>query len=137
MAESLLTYYDVLRVDRTASPDGIRRAYRKMAQQYHPDKLPGNANAGRAMAAINAAYQVLSDADQRAQHDRWIRHAESRPAPLRADTEAPRNKRGRWSAAWPWYLLFATMLFAVATVLTAAYLTAMPARATAPVSAKR
>ena len=49
MAQQLATYYDVLRVDRTASPDGIRRAYRKLAQQYHPDKMPGNAKAGRAI----------------------------------------------------------------------------------------
>lgn len=132
MAEHLPTYYDVLRVDRRASPEGIRRAYRKLAQQYHPDRLPGNANAGRAMAAINAAYEVLSDAEQRAQHDRWIRKAESRPAPL-----APLQPvRSKWSAAWPWYLLFATMAFALVTVLTAAVVSAMPARTAVPASHK-
>lgn len=123
MAATLPTYYDVLRVDRAATPEGIRRAYRKLAQQYHPDKLPGNANASRAMAAINAAYDVLSDAHQRAEHDRWIRQSESRPAPLRK--VEPQSK---WSAAWPWYLLFATMAFAVLTIMTAAWLTLRPAR---------
>lgn len=119
MAEPLATYYDVLRVDRTASPDGIRRAYRKLAQQYHPDKMPGNVNATRAMAAINAAYDVLSDADQRAKHDLWIQRAESRPAPLTAAVQM----QTKWQRSWPWYLLFATITFAVFTLLTAALLT--------------
>jgi curved DNA-binding protein CbpA len=108
----LATYYDVLRVDRNATPDGIRRAYRRLAQQYHPDKLPGNANAGRAMAAINTAYDVLSDAEQRARHDHWIRKAETRPAPL-----APVQQQSKWSRVWPWWLLFATIAFALLAVL--------------------
>ena len=112
MAQQLATYYDVLRVERTASAEGIRRAYRKLAQQYHPDRMPGNANAGRAMAAINAAYQVLSDSEQRARHDQWIRKAESRPAPL-----APVQQQSRWSRVWPWYLLFATIACSVLALL--------------------
>lgn len=124
MAATLPTYYDVLRVDRSATPDHIRRSYRKLAQRYHPDKMPGNANASRAMAAINTAYGVLSDAQQRAEHDRWIRQSESRPAPLRA-TVTPQSK---WSAAWPWYLLFATMAFALLTIMCAAYFTLVPPR---------
>lgn len=132
------TYYDVLQVERNASAERIRMAYRKLAQKYHPDKMPGNANAPRAMAAINAAYQVLSDAQQRAEHDRWIHRAESRPAPLAAAREEPPTF---WAFAnpvtsWPWYLLFGTMAFALGTIGTAVYLTAMPARAaTPPVSA--
>jgi DnaJ-class molecular chaperone len=121
MAATTPTYYDVLRVDRRAPPDAIRRAYRRLAQQYHPDKMPGNANASRAMAAINAAYEVLSDAHQRAEHDRWIHSVESRPMPL-SDAAAHRIPE----AAWPWYLLFATMAFAMATVGTAVYLTTFP-----------
>jgi hypothetical protein len=132
MVRSLPTYYDVLRVDRRATPEGIRHAYRRLAQQYHPDKMPGNANAGRAMAAINAAYEVLSDAQQRAEHDRWIRKAESGPAPLAPHAPVV----SRWSAAWPWYLLFATMAFAVVTVLTAAVVSAMPARQGGPAPQK-
>jgi hypothetical protein len=128
------TYYDVLQVERNAPPDRIRMAYRKLAQKYHPDKMPGNANASRAMAAINAAYEVLSDAQQRAEHDRWIHRAESRPAPLAAAREEPPTF---WAFAnpmtsWPWYLLFGTMAFALGTIGTAVYLTAMPARAAAP-----
>ena len=134
MAEYLPTYYDVLRVERGASAERIRSAYRRMAQKYHPDKMPGNGNAVRAMAAINAAYEVLSDAERRADHDRWIHRAESRPAPL-AELPPPETA---WTffnpvTGWPWYLLFGTMLVAMGTIVTAIYLTAMPARAaTAP-----
>ena len=86
MAGTMPTYYDVLQVERDAPPERVRAAYRKLAQKYHPDKMPGNANAVRAMAAINAAYEVLSDTHRRAEHDLWIRRAErpSQPAPQRA-----------------------------------------------------
>ena len=133
MAESLPTYYDVLQVERHATADRVRMAYRRLAQKYHPDKLPGNANAVRAMAAINAAYEVLSDPARRTEHDRWITRAESRPMPLAA--AAPESA---WTffnpiTGWPWYLLFSTMLVAIGTIVTAIYLTAMPARAATPI----
>jgi hypothetical protein len=135
MAEPLPTYYDVLQVERDASPDRVRSAYRKLAQKYHPDKMPDNANASRAMAAINAAYEVLSDGHRRAEHDLWIRRAERTSAPVPALPAVPQNL---WAylhpaTSWPWYLLFGTMTVALGTVATALYLTAMPARAaTAP-----
>ena len=137
MAERMPTYYDVLQVERDATPERVRAAYRKLAQKYHPDKMPGNANAVRAMAAINAAYEVLSDPHRRTEHDVWIRRAErpARPAPA---TALPQNL---WtflhpSTSWPWYLLFGTTVFAIGTVGAALYLTVMPARAaTAPVPA--
>jgi hypothetical protein len=126
------TYYDVLQVERHAPPERVRAAYRRLAQKYHPDKMPGNANAVRAMAAINSAYAVLSDAERRAEHDLWIRRAQrpSRPAPLASDLDSA------WSffnpvTGWPWYLLFGTMLLAMGTIVTAIYLTSMPARAAA------
>lgn len=131
MVERMPTYYDVLQVERDASPERIRAAYRKLAQKYHPDKMPDNANAVRAMAAINAAYEVLSDAHRRAEHDLWLRRAEraSRPLP-----QAPAVPQNLWaflhpSTSWPWYLLFGTTVFAIGTVGTAVYLTVMPARA--------
>jgi hypothetical protein len=124
------TYYDVLQVERDASPERIRMAWRRLAQKYHPDKMPGNANAARAMAAINAAYEVLSDAHQRAEHDRWIER-QRQPARVAPAREEPPSF---WAFAhpatsWPWYLLFGTMAFALGTIGTAIYLTAMPARA--------
>jgi hypothetical protein len=135
MAERMPTYYDVLQVERDAAPERVRAAYRKLAQKYHPDKMPGNANAVRAMTAINAAYEVLSDAHRRAEHDLWIRRAERVSRPVRAARAAPQSF---WTflhpaTSWPWYLLFGTTAVAIATVGTAVYLTVMPARAaTAP-----
>lgn len=63
-------YYDVLGVARTASPDEIKRAYRKAAMQYHPDrnKDPG---AERKFKAAAEAYEVLSDPDKRQRYDRF------------------------------------------------------------------
>lgn len=135
MVERMPTYYDVLQVERDAPPERVRAAYRKLAQKYHPDKMPGNANAVRAMAAINAAYDVLSDAHRRADHDLWIRRAEQVAPRAPAAPDMPLNL---WTflhpaTSWPWYLLFGTMVVALGTVATAVYLTAMPARAaTAP-----
>ncbi len=131
MVERMPTYYDVLQVERNASPERVRAAYRKLAQKYHPDKMPGNANAARAMAAINAAYEVLSDAHRRAEHDLWIRRAERTPRPRAAVPAAPQTL---WtflnpSTSWPWYLLFGTTVFVIGTIGTAVYLTVMPARA--------
>ena len=133
MAESMPTYYDVLQVERDATPERVRAAYRKLAQKYHPDKMPGNANASRAMAAINAAYEVLSDAHRRAEHDLWIRRAERGTQPRPPAVEVPKNL---WaylhpSTSWPWYLLAGTTVIAMGTVATALYLTLMPARSTA------
>ena len=131
MARSMPTYYDVLQVERDASPERVRAAYRKLAQKYHPDKMPGNANAVRAMAAINAAYEVLSDAHRRAEHDLWIRRAERPAQPVPPRVRVPDSV---WaylhpSTHWPWYLLVGTLAVALGTVATALYLTAMPARA--------
>jgi curved DNA-binding protein len=62
-------YYKVLGVGRTASADEIRKAYRKLAMQYHPDKNPGDKKAEEKFKEINEAYQVLSDEKKRARYD--------------------------------------------------------------------
>ncbi|HEY8358263.1 MAG TPA: J domain-containing protein [Ramlibacter sp.] len=135
MAASVPTYYDVLQVERAASPDRVRAAYRRLAQKYHPDKMPGNANAPRAMAAINAAYEVLSDGHRRAEHDLWIRRAErGNEAPAAAPEPLSLWSFVHPARQWPWYLLSGTMVFALGTIATALYLTAMPARAARPVA---
>ena len=107
------TYYDILRVSRRAAPEGVRTAYRKLAQKYHPAKLPGNADAVRIMAMLDEAYGVLSDAERRAHYDRRIEDE---------GLQRPRQRRTATAhvptAAWPWYLLFATIAFAAATVGT-------------------
>ena len=62
-------YYKILGVDRKASADDIRKAYRKLAMQHHPDKNPGNKKAEERFKEINEAYQVLGDSEKRARYD--------------------------------------------------------------------
>ncbi|MFL5981722.1 MAG: molecular chaperone DnaJ [Gaiellaceae bacterium] len=61
--------YDTLGVDTKASADEIKKAYRKLAAQYHPDKNPGDASAEEKFKEVQNAYDVLSDADKRKQYD--------------------------------------------------------------------
>lgn len=62
-------YYKTLGVERKASADEIRSAYRKLAMKYHPDKNPGDKKAEDRFKEINEAYQVLSDDQKRARYD--------------------------------------------------------------------
>jgi len=64
-------YYEVLGVDRNATDEDIKRAYRKLAKKYHPDLNPGDAEAEAKFKEINEAYKVLSDPQARAQYDRF------------------------------------------------------------------
>jgi curved DNA-binding protein len=63
-------YYKVLGVERNASEADIRKAYRKLAMQYHPDRNPNDKQAEERFKEINEAYQVLSDSQKRAHYDR-------------------------------------------------------------------
>jgi hypothetical protein len=71
------THYDNLKVSRDAPPEVIRAAYKALSQKYHPDRNPGNAEAARIMAIINASYEVLSDPVKRREHDQWIMEMEA------------------------------------------------------------
>ncbi|MFA5123467.1 molecular chaperone DnaJ [Zavarzinia sp.] len=64
-------YYELLGVARGASADDIKKAFRKLAMKWHPDKNPGNAEAEQKFKEINEAYSVLSDDDKRAAYDRY------------------------------------------------------------------
>ena len=64
-------YYEVLGVERTASAADIKKAYRKLAAQHHPDRNPGDAGAEEKFKEAAEAYAVLSDADKRARFDRY------------------------------------------------------------------
>ncbi len=63
-------YYKILGVERTADAEDIKRAYRKLAMQYHPDRNPNDKTAEDKFKEINEAYQVLSDPEKRAHFDR-------------------------------------------------------------------
>ena len=63
-------YYDVLGVDRNASQDDIKKAFRKLARKYHPDMNRDDPSAEEKFKDINEAYEVLSDPDKRSQYDR-------------------------------------------------------------------
>jgi len=64
-------YYELLGVSKTCSVDDLKKAYRKLAMQHHPDKNPGNKAAEHKFKEISEAYQVLSDYERRAAYDRF------------------------------------------------------------------
>ncbi len=64
-------YYEVLGVDKSASAEDIKKAYRQLAKKYHPDLNPGNKEAEEKFKEVNEAYEVLSDADKKARYDQF------------------------------------------------------------------
>ena len=71
MADAKRDYYEVLGVSKDASADDIKKAYRKAAMKYHPDRNPGDKTAEEKFKEAGEAYEVLSDADKRARYDQY------------------------------------------------------------------
>jgi molecular chaperone DnaJ len=69
MATRAKNFYDVLGVSKTATPGEIKKAYRKLARQYHPDTNPGDKEAEERFKEVQGAYDVLSDPEKRKQYD--------------------------------------------------------------------
>jgi DnaJ-class molecular chaperone len=101
-------HYDTLRLERHASPQRVRHAYRRMAQKFHPDKHPGNGNSADLMAQINQAYAVLSDPARRAVYDAQLQPQSAPSAGRARAAAAAMQDRFGW-AGW--------LLLAIASII--------------------
>ncbi|MDO4229524.1 MAG: J domain-containing protein [Capnocytophaga sp.] len=69
-----IDYYKILEIDKTATQDQIKKAYRKLARKYHPDMNPGDKTAEQKFKQLNEANEVLSNPENRAKYDKYGEH---------------------------------------------------------------
>ncbi|MDE5095118.1 MAG: J domain-containing protein [Trichodesmium sp. St11_bin5] len=72
--QNFRNYYQILDISKDASVDEIKKAYRKLARQFHPDVNPGSKEAEEKFKDINEAYDILSDVEKRLEYDKFIRY---------------------------------------------------------------
>lgn len=97
MAQQVRDYYEILGIDRKASQDDVKKAYRKLARKYHPDLNPGDKSAEQKFKELNEAYEVLGDGKKRADYDQYGRSPFEGGGPgfdYRAYTSADRSDFG-------------------------------------------
>ena len=97
----MATLYDTLGVAKNASQDEIKKAYRKLARQHHPDRNPGDAAAEATFKEVQAAYDVLSDPEKRKQYDAFGngRSAAARARAVRRSTSTSATSTSATSSA--------------------------------------
>jgi len=92
-------YYNILNVSKSASQDEIKKAYRKLAMKYHPDRNQGNKDAEAKFKDISEAYAVLSNPEKRKQYDmfgaegfqqKWVWWKRERPEHIQPDIQESR-----------------------------------------------
>lgn len=109
------SYYDLLGVTRNAPLEVIRAAYKALAQKYHPDKNPGDPEAARMMAAINAAIATLMDQDRRRAYDEWLDSQVPKPINDQPESTIPATSPPptNWYSGWKlWATIAATFVLA-------------------------
>lgn len=97
MSPQVKDYYEILGVDRKASQENVKKAYRKLARKYHPDLNPGDKSAEHKFKELNEAYEVLGNEKKRAEYDQYGRSPSEGGGPgfdYRAYTSADRFDSG-------------------------------------------
>ena len=104
---AFIDYYNVLGVDKNATPDDIKKAYRKLARKHHPDLNPGNEEAKKKFQQINEANEVLSDPEMRKKYDQYgatygehWKHGEDYEKARRAQGAGAAGGRSSMGGSW-------------------------------------